>query len=580
MTRRRRWIPMVAAVLALGLLTSCSGVPSSSSPEVIRTISGGVAPSPASSISPGPGLDPRQIVSGFLAANVSEDAHHTGARSYLSGEAAKNWVDTTTSVVNAYEVGLPDRLTRAVTVTADKLGTVDARGIYTPVTQGSGTTPISLTFGVTLIGDQWRINAVSNGLLVDRDHFQQTYKSRPLYFFDQGQKRLVSDLRYTALSGTSLYNWLLVQLIAGPRAELQSAYTSDFPEPSARVAVTLGSAGAVVDLPGTGQLDAASKARLAVQLSFTFHTDFAPLTIALMDGAKPVAIPNVATPFSLTSFPSYTANTGPPPVYYVRSGAVVDENGLAVGGTTRDAVVDIDSIAVAARTGGLLLAATKGKVALAQLAVGPLSGPLTSTDVPAGPLTRPAWAPGLSEVWVGDGQRLFRIPSLGGPALPVSLASSSGSVNGQISSVAISPDGVRIALIIVAADLTSQLWIGSIVRAAGGASIQSLEPITPVDLHLSDVAWNDVSTLYTIGVDSTRPGTYGIWSVQMDGSLLTSRTLTNLPGAPDSITASQYALPWVSAKTAVWVQRGPENAWTAPSGPGGTAYGTYPTYVQ
>ncbi len=95
-------------------------------------------------------------------------------------------------------------------------------------------------------------------------------------------------------------------------------------------------------------------------------------------------------------------------------------------------------------------------------------------------------------------------------------------MTGQIRSVAFSPDGVRIALIIKAADGSSQLWIGTIVRTADGASVESLEPITPVGLNLTDVAWNDASTLYTIGMDSTRAGSYGIWSVQVDGSSLTA----------------------------------------------------------
>ena len=94
------------------------------------------------------------------------------------------------------------------------------------------------------------------------------------------------------------------------------------------------------------------------------------------------------------------------------------------------------------------------------------------------------------------------------------------------------------------------------------------------------MAWNDTSTLYTIGTDPTRAGGYGIWSVQLDGSLLTARSTTGLPSAPDSITTSQSGLPWVSANTAVWVQRGQESSWTAPGGSPGTTLGTYPNYVE
>jgi hypothetical protein len=205
---------------------------------------------------------------------------------------------------------------------------------------------------------------------------------------------------------------------------------------------------------------------------------------------------------------------------------------------------------------------------------------LTVTDVSAGQLSRPAWAPGLQEVWVGNATALLRIPSPGAASVAVSLSSASGAVTGQIRSVAFSPDGVRIALVIKAADGTSQLWIGTIVRTPDSASVQSLEPVTPIDLNLTDAAWNDTSTLYAVGSDPSLAGGYGIWSVELDGSFLSSRTTTGLPIAPDSITTSQGGFPWVSANATVWVSRGSESSWTAPGGAPGTAPGTSPNYVE
>jgi hypothetical protein len=577
---RLRYAVTVGVVTVL--LAGCSGVPTSSRPEVVRTVTGGVAPSAAVAVTPTAGADPRQIVAVFLTVNASEDSHHTAARGFLTADAAKKWTDTTTSVVSDYQVGVADPVTHAVTVTADRLGTIDAHGIYTPVTQGGGTTPVTLSFGMQQVDQQWRISALLSGLIVQRAEFVQTYKPRPVYFFDQTQKRLVPDLRYSALSDQSLCTWLLEQLTTGPRAELQSAYTSDLPEQTAHAAVSFEPNAIVIDLPGASQLDAQTKGRLAVQLAFTFRLEFGAAPVSITDSSKPVAIPSVTTPFSSDSFPTYSTAPGPPAVYYVAAGAVVDDNGASVGGPAGETSAGLDSIAVAQRNGSLLLAATKKVDGGQQLVIGSLTGALTTASIAPGTMTRPAWAPGLNEVWVGSGSKLLRLPDAGKTAVPVALSSTSGTVGGQIKSVAFSVDGVRIALVIGAADGSSQLWIGSIVRTATGATVDSMEPVTPIGLRLTDVAWNDVSTLYAIGSDVARPGSYGIWSVQVDGSSLTARAITNLPGAPDSITASQYGLPWVSAKTAVWVQRGPENAWTAPTGrgPGQTTYGTGPNYVQ
>jgi hypothetical protein len=569
---------VIAALAAVILLAGCSGVPTSSNPEVIGPVVGGVAPSSASVVTPPAGTDERQIVLGFLDVNVSEDAHHTSARGFLTADASKKWVDTTASVVTNILTGVPNLTTHTVTVTADKVGTVDAHGIYTPVTEGSGSTPISLTFGLSQVRAQWRINTLANGLIVDQNAFLQTYKPHPIYFFDQSQRRLLPDLRYSPLTDQTLCNWLLDQLSAGPRAELQSAYTTDLPEQTAHAAVVFGPATIAVDLPGAAQLDAQTRARLAVQLAYTFDLDFSAPGVTLTDASKPVPIPQVTQPFQVSNFGSFSPSI-PGNVYYVHDGDAVNDGGVKLPGQA-GSDGGLTSIAVAQRGSSTLIAATRGKAGAAQLLVGPVGGSLGAIALTPGTLTRPAWAPGLSEVWVGDGPTLLRVPALGAPAVPVQLSSSSGAVTGTIRSVAFSPDGVRIALIIKAVDASSQVWIGTVVRTAGGASVESLEPITPIGLTLTDVAWNDLNTLYTIGADPTRVGGYGIWSVQVDGSLLTPRSTAGLPSAPDSITTSQAGLPWVSANNTVWEQRGSETSWTAPGANPGTTLGTSPNYQQ
>jgi hypothetical protein len=574
---RPRWVLAVLALVAVAVLGACSGVPTNTKPEVIGPVVGGVAPSSASVVTPSPGADERQIVLGFLGENVSEDAHHTSARNFLTADAAKKWVDTTTVVATNINTGVANLQTNSVNVTANKVGTVDARGVYTPVTEGAGSTPISLTFGLVEVAGQWRVNTLPNGLIVDQTQFVEAYKPHPIYFFDQSQRRLLPDLRYSPLTDQTLCNWLLEQLGAGPRAELQSAFTSDLPDQTAHAAVVFSPSTIAVDLPGAAQLDSATRGRLAVQLAYTFAIDFSPPPVTLTDASKPVPIPQVSQPFAEGSFPSFSGASIPATVYYVRDGDVYGDSGTKATGDAGTAG-EVTSMAVAQR-GNVLIAATKGKADNAQLVVGALSGALAVTNVPAGPLTRPAWAVGSQEVWIGDGAGLLRIPSLGAAAVPVQLASASGAVSGQIRSVAFSPDGVRIALVIKAADGSAQLWIGTIVRAADGASVESLEPITPIGLTLTDVAWNDASTLYTIGMDSTRAGSYGIWSVQVDGSSLTARSTTGLPSAPDSITTSPNGVPWVSTNNTVWRQ-GLESSWTSPGASGGTTLGTAPNYLQ
>ena len=117
-------------------------------------------------------------------------------------------------------------------------------------------------------------------------------------------RRLLPDLRYSPLTDQTLCNWLLEQLTAGPRAELQSAYTSDLPEQTAHAAVVFGASAIAVDLPGSAQLDGQTRSRLAAQLASptstttTLATDRAQLD-EMIEVAGPVTAWGGLTPEEL-----------------------------------------------------------------------------------------------------------------------------------------------------------------------------------------------------------------------------------------------------------------------------------------
>jgi WD40 repeat protein len=566
-------LALVLGSLALFALCSCSGVPSSSQPEVIRTVPNGVAGTPAPTIIPVLNSDPRTIVSDFLRANLGEDAHHAAARAFLTQDARNKWTDTTVAVVDTLQVSVADPVSHAVTVSANQIGTLDQRGVYTPVLQADGSgTPVSFTFQMQQVNKQWRIGQLPNGLLVDRSDFASSYTPRKVYFLDSAQRQLVPDLRYTTLTGQTLASWLLDQLTNPPRAELQSAVTSDLPEQTTHASVSLSGSALVVDLPGVSAVTGATRYRLAAQLAFTF--DFAS-TVTIEDGTRPVDVPNAGVVFSTDEFGSFLSGGSPESLYYLRNGVIVDQNGTALAGAAGSTDYALTSVALSSSNSATLVAGTTGTGAAQRLMLGSASGGLKAVGLPAGPLSRPAWAPSQGEVWIGDGESLLRV-SAQGVVSNVQVAGRTPST-GTIGAVSFSPDGVRIAMVIAQDDGTSQLWIGSVVRSGQTVRVDGLLPITPPGLLLKDVAWNDDTTLYTVGSDSARPGAPAIWSVQVDGSVLTSRTTAGLPDVPDTIAAAPGSIPWVSASGAVWVQR--NTSWTPPS-PQGTTIGTSPTYLD
>lgn len=573
-----RWLLVVLVVLGCGL-AGCSGVPSASAPEVVRTLARAAAPSPESTITPVPNSDPRSIVNDFLAANLGEDARHTAARAFLTQDARNKWTDTTVTVVDDFQVSVADPASGSVTVNASQLGSVDQSGVFRPVLQGEGATPVTFTFGMQQVGGQWRISQLANGLLVNRQGFSSTYVARSLYFFNQAQQRLVPDPRYSALTDQPLCNWLLAQLADGPRAELQSAVTSDFPAQNSRAGVTFNRSGAVVvDLPGISQQDRQTVDRLAAQLAFTFQLD--PSTsLQITDGTKAVPVQGSSGPFNIGQFSSFSAGLAQPALYYLHGGGIVDDSGAPLAGPAGSASYHLASFAIASSRGAgpLLVAGATGSTTGNGLLVGDVVKGLSPVSLPPGQLSRPVWAPGLAETWIGDGAGLLRVA--GGVVSTVPAAGRAGAGGGRISAVSFSPDGVRIALVITPGDGTSQLWLGSVVRSGAQVRIDGLEPITPPGLVLSDVAWNDAKTLYATGTFAARPAAFGIWSVQVDGSSLSSRSVAGLPNsAPDAITAAPNSVPWVSASTALFVQR--NGIWASPGAQTETTYGTAPSYLQ
>jgi len=575
---RRRLIPVLA--VAVLLLAACTGVPKSSSPQVVTAV--GVAePSAPPAIAPRLNADPRTMVLDFLSANAIVEENHANSRDFLTSDAKNRWSDITVRVVDTLQV---ENFTNgSVTVRGRDLGKVSASGIYTPVLQGDGSGGVSVAFafGMKKVKGQWRINTLESGLILSYAEFQRIYQQHNIYFYDPTEKHLVPDPRYSSLTDRSLLaNWLVGQLATGPRPELQNAVRTELPAHAdpRRVPVILGSP-ATVELPGASQLDAGTRSRLAGQLALTLDQVSPGTVMSILDGGRPVTVSQAgATQFTADGFSSAVnpANTSPA-LFYIRSGAVVDEQGKPLHGKLGTGQDALTSVALASKPGSedLLAAGTSGPATNARLLVGTERTGLHPTTL-HGQLSRPAWAPNLDEVWVGDGSQVYRVTRGGKPgAVPVAGA---GALAGRVSALRFSPEGSRVAVVLTASDGGSaQVWVGSVVRTPAQAQVRvdSLEPISPQGIAVTDVAWNDQLKLFTIGrVLSSR--STNVYEVQVDGSLWTPRSTENLPGVPDSITVAENVPAWVSVDKTVWAQSG--GSWAGPvTDP---TFGTNPTYLE
>ena len=553
----RLWLGLLAV---LGILAGCTGIPSSSAPQVVRTVERSANPAISQHISPVAGDPPGGMVDGFIRAGVDAGAAHSTARQFLTTKAANGWKDNQTVILTDVNIGEPSISGNSaqVQVTGRRVGQLDDNGIFSPTLKGMGSGDEELfDFTLTRGADaQWRIDHPPPGVLITSVDFINAYRQRVLYFMDSAQKIVVPDLRYSSLSGPQLASWLLTELVAGPRPELTQTVVNAVPDQVGKPSVQIGTP-TIVDLPGTAQLDVASHSALATELAFTLdQVDEVQLNggqLELTDSGKPVRIAEASgVQFSaanfcsasrapigpLTAYCTTSSDSGP---YFVRYGAVLQLNDkgaiVPLPGQLGQPSRNFGSVAVRQGSGGSRQVA--GLVGRTQLQIG--NGQrLTPIRLPQPATSRPEWQPFSDNVWIGTGNRIYRATA-GGPVLPVSLTSQLGALPaGPITAVRISSDGDRVALVIQGPAGIGSVWIGSVITSGADVRVDSLEPVTPTALAVTDVAWADTIRLDMVAAE---PGAAArMWSVYSDGYSdgLQVAKFSNqgLPGPPTAIAAA------------------------------------------
>lgn len=585
---RRRSAAVSLAVAVAAVLGGCAGVPQSSSPQVVQPIAAATNVQ-GPPIQPFPGESARDIVQDFLDANAIDPVKHAAARLFLTPAARNRWNDATATIVSGETVGVFRPKKPQVAVSGRIVGTLDANGIYTPSRQGvgNGGGRVQFAYGIKKVGGQYRIDQPTKGLVLTVSQFQEAYHRRALYFFDLANRYLVPDVRWTALGGVALDEWLINQLAVGPSPQLlQNAVNNDEVPPQLATAQGFIRTGTPlrVNISGASQLSGADRNRLAAQIGATLNEAAPGELFEITDGNTPVRIPAAdSAQFSSTTFQASTEPSTPPAVvYYLRGGHIVDSHGRELPGPVNNGKFGLlTSLAVGkpSPTSQLSFAAVAGD----RLLVGSESSGFRRTRI-HGQLSRPVYVPGLDEVWVGDGTRIYRVDGTAGAPSRTRISQVAVPSLGKgrrIVALAISPEGSRVAMVVSSQGGNNQLYVAAIIRTPNQVRLDipgTAAPISPEGVSVSDVAWLENVQLIAVG-KLGGSGAGRIFTTIVDGSFWSANTTGNLPAnKPDSITAVQDHLVWVSASDTVWYQSG-NHHWTSPGATGQTS-GYAPTYVQ
>jgi hypothetical protein len=547
MTRARgSWTaPLVALLVGL---SGCSTVPSASS--TVQITDAPSRPSETVGIEPLPpeaGATPEEVVRGFIDAAASVRPGHPVAQQHLTPAAAKTWSDEGDVTILSPDYATVATQAGAVTLTANPVGTVDQRGVFTV----GGTGVFTRQFNLEQVDGEWRINNPPDGLIMLQPDFERLYVERDAFFLDPTRQRVVPDPRLI-IKGDAQPTALIQRLLDGPSGPIAAGVRNPLTGAQLRNAVTIRDQAAVVDLTALPVDPAPVLSEICAQIVWTLS----PMTrtVQIRVDGQAVDIPGVPVEQTVEDWAVYDPDAVPLDAvgHYLSGGALhTVTSGAATPGPAGTGAYGLTSAAVSAdpRTGKLsFLVGVGSDPAGAALYAGPydkdLAPVLTATT-----LSAPTVAATRSEAWVvRDGRDVVRVPA---GAAPQAVNAPTLQGLGRADVLRLSPDGVRAAVVVNGPGGRS-LYVGTVVRADDGSvELRDLRAIAPSLARVVDVAWRDSGNLLVLASDQ-REDRIDPYAVGVDGWGLVTVPSAGLPSQPQTIAAAPTRQPLVDAGGTIW----------------------------
>lgn len=506
------------------LIGGCAAVPLTGPVEHHTPAAPGVDPGVrVDPLPPADGASQLLVVEGFLHAMGTYQPDYEVARQYLTEEASHGWHPE--SGVQIYDSStLPSQNEQSVVLSARVTGEVDAAGTYASAAADSP--PLRQDFGlVENSAGQWRISKPPKGLLVSEYVFTTGFTSVSLFFSDPDGSVLVPEPRVFA-AGEQTPRTAVAALLDGPSRWLAPAVAKSPTEPVTLTGLRLNAGGAAeLELNGTADLTAEQRRMLLAQLTYTL-TGFTQIHSVQVsadgqtwrdDSGSPSVTPSSFSRLSASGMNSERD------LYLIRDKVINrlndptnwdDLTRVDVGVSRPEQIaVNADGEAVATVTGG----ATRISVSQAD------SDKVTAVRTGEA-LLRPIYSR-KGELWSASAGALedLQIFRDGEPLrVKLSRAGSGAIPQRKVAALALAPDGVRAALLLVSGD-RSEIGLVRIQRSDGEVSLGGWQPIrfpmiTGNDGPVEDLGWVSATELVLLQGDDE--GT-GVLRVAQNGSVST-----------------------------------------------------------
>ena len=221
---------LVGALTTALLAAGCATVPTegpirNSSQDAPAAGSGGIG---VEAQPPRPNADPLPLVNGFVEA-MSDSRAFDIAREYMTPEAAAPWKPESKTLVydQTSSSGVSVGADKKVRLSAPLIGTIDARGSWTPAVPGE---QVNWVFELTEVSKQRRVANEPPGVFLGSNQLQSRLAPHALYFFNPSKDLLVPDPVFLPIRPPGQAATQLIQeLLKGPTSRLGNGVVSAAP---------------------------------------------------------------------------------------------------------------------------------------------------------------------------------------------------------------------------------------------------------------------------------------------------------------------------------------------------------------
>ena len=505
------------------ILSGCGGIPNSSKVYFGEVISEDTSAQFVRVIArpPSIGMNPEEIIRGFLAACADPAQDYAVARQYLDAKSQSLWkpdagieiYDATTLGVSGVE---PDLVATAATQ-----GSISGLGKYTSADPGA---QISSNFEIVRgLSGEWRISRLSDGILLSSGDVDRSFRSFPIYFFNTALTTLISDSLIVPVSNSGAATSLVRFLLAGPSPYLAPVATTAFP-----VGTTL-TYGSVPIVNGVAQVDLSSEILGADELTRRALSAQLVWTLSVLPNVSGIQISVSGQPFVLSGIdPIQTTNDwerlSPLPDAQLLSMNVFRNEKLVTIKDGAEVVRAVAPTALVLGSGspdGTMIAAVTAD--LKSLIVAPSDSFSFTVAAQGEMLSRPTWDKSGRIFYADFGQGIREISEDGTSRIVTADVSRLGTTQ-QIKQIEVASDGVRVA-VVYSDGVTDSIAVGAIFRTDAETRIIGMRRIEQTITQVRDIIWKSPTSLAALASDPTGGELFFDISLN-DGKVVTRSSLT------------------------------------------------------